>query len=202
MTPQTLAACTGARIDRARTHAPFITQAMDEYLIVSPERQAAFLAQIGHETGGLHWTEELWGIVATPQQTRYERDFEQPWPSSPQEAKLPQFERNRLAYALGNTERGDGVRFKGRGDIMVTGRFNYGKTGQALGVDLISRPEQLALPGLAARAGGLFWKTHGLNELADVGDFFTITRRVNGGTNGMAQRLALWASAKAALGVA
>lgn len=202
MTPEVLLACCDARIDRARTHAPFITQAMDEYSINTPRRQAAFLAQIGHETARLHWTEELWG--PSTQQQRYERDFKYPWPASPQEAKLPAFEVNRLAFTLGNTERGDGVRFKGRGDIMITGRFNYAKTGPLLGVDLIANPTQLALPGLAARCAGLYWKSHGLNELADDGteaSFIAITKRINGGTTHLDDRLLLWTGAKRALGV-
>jgi putative chitinase len=91
---------------------------------------------------------------------------------------------------LGNTEPGDGYKFKGRGLIQTTGRANYAATGKALGVYLLSDPTLLALPDLAARSAGWYWRAHGLNELADVGDFKRITLRINGGTNGMDDRLA------------
>lgn len=178
MTPELIAACTGARIDRARLHAPYITAAMVEFDINTPARQAAHLAQIGHESGGLHWMSELWG--PTPQQAKYEPPSE-------------------LATKLGNTKPGDGCRFKGHGWIQTTGRGNHRRVGQHFGVDFEANPELLATPEWAARSAGFFWASNGLNELADAGDFFTITRRINGGVNGMPLRLALWAAAKAAL---
>lgn len=174
MTPQELSRCTGARIDRAEEWLPFIESAMDEFGISTPERQAAFLAQIGHESGGLHWSSEIWG--PTSAQKRYEGRLD-----------------------LGNTEPGDGFRFKGRGLIQTTGRANYEATGDALGVDLISDPVQLAQPELAARSAAWFWADRGLNELADAGEFERITKRVNGGLNGYAERCALWEAAKEVL---
>lgn len=180
MTPEDLATCTGARIDRARTHAPFILAAMDEHDISTPARQAAFLSQIGHESGGLHWLSELWG--PTPQQLKYEPPGE-------------------LADKLGNTARGDGCRFKGHGWIQTTGRKNHRLVGQHFGVDFEASPELLAEPEWAARSAAYFWQSNGLNELADASDFITITRRINGGTNGLPLRLALWAAAKTTLGV-
>ncbi len=174
MTPKELALCTGARLDRAEEWLPYIEDAMAEFGIDTPERQAAFLAQIGHESGGLHWSSEIWG--PTPAQARYEGRSD-----------------------LGNTEPGDGFRFKGRGLIQTTGRANYESTGDALGVDLISDPVQLAQPELAARSAAWFWQEHGLNELADVGDYRRITLRINGGTNGMDDRLSRWEKAKEVL---
>lgn len=174
MTPQDLARCTGARIDRATAFLPHIEAAMDEFEINTTLRQAAFLAQIGHESGGLHWTAELWG--PTPAQARYEGRAD-----------------------LGNTQPGDGSRYRGRGLIQTTGRTNYQATGDALGVDLIAQPELLAEPALAARSAGWFWRSHGLNNLADVGDFELITRRINGGLNGYAERMALWVAAREVL---
>ena len=174
MTPRDLAQSTGARIDRATEFLPHIESAMAEFEINTPARQAAFLAQIGHESGGLHWCTEIWG--PTIAQQHYEgRDD------------------------LGNVEQGDGYRFKGRGLIQTTGRANYQATGDALGVDLIAEPLRLAEPELAARSAAWFWKEHGLNELADVGNFMRITRRINGGTNGMDDRMALYKVAKEVL---
>ena len=90
--------------------------------------------------------EELWG--PTPAQRRYE----------PQSS---------LAVALGNTDTGDGKRFKGRGPIQITGRANYRRFGDFLSVDLLSAPERAAVPDLAFRIAGLYWSKKGLNELAD-----------------------------------
>lgn len=174
MNPQELSRCTGARIDRATEFLPFVEAAMDEFEINTPKRQAAFLAQIGHESGRLKYTIELWG--PTPAQSRYEgRDD------------------------LGNTEQGDGYRFRGRGLIQLTGRANYIEAGDALGVELIESPSLLAEPELACRSAAWFWREHGCNELADVGDFRRITLRINGGTNGMDDRLALYEAAQAVL---
>lgn len=166
MTPHDLAIATGARIDRATEWLPHIEAAMAEYDINTAVRQAAFLAQIGHESGGLHWVVELWG--PTPAQKRYEGRAD-----------------------LGNVQIGDGFRFRGRGILQTTGRYNYEKTGEALGVDLIASPEKLGQAELAARSAGWYWKTKGLNELADAGDFERITKRINGGLNGYADRMAL-----------
>lgn len=174
MTPQELAIATGARIDRAQTFQPIIDQAAPDFEINTPERMAAFLAQVGHESGGLHWLTEIWG--PTDAQLRYEGRSD-----------------------LGNTEPGDGSRFKGRGLIQITGRANYKNASDALATDFIGSPEILAEPDYAVRSAMWFWKAHGLNELADAGQFDRITRIINGGQNGRAERLALWESAKEAL---
>ena len=174
MTPKQLALATGARIDRATAFLPHIVSAMAEFGIDSPARQAAFLAQIGHESGGLKYTTEIWG--PTPAQSRYEGRKD-----------------------LGNVQVGDGIRYKGRGLIQTTGRANYAATGRALGVDLIANPEQLAEPVLAARSAAWFWQSRKLNTLADSGDFVTLTRRINGGLNGIDDRMALHSAATEAL---
>jgi putative chitinase len=174
VTPRELAEATGARIDRATTFLPFIEDAMHEFQINTPARVAAFLAQIGHESGGLHWLVELWG--PTPTQARYE-----------------------TRYDLGNVAPGDGYKYRGRGIVQITGRDNYRRAGEALGVDLIAQPELLGEPGLACRSAAWYWRAHGCNELADAGKFEAITRTINGGLNGYAQRLGLWEKAKEVL---
>ncbi len=174
MTPQEIVACTGARIDRALEWLPHIEAAMAEFDITTPLRKSAFLAQIGHESGGLHWTVEIWGPSIAQQHYEYRDD-------------------------LGNKVPGDGFRFRGRGLIQTTGRSNYYSTGKALGVDLIANPERLAEPDLAARSAGHFWKTHGCNEFADREQFVLLTRRINGGVNGLDDRKKLYEAAKAVL---
>lgn len=158
---------------------PHLNAAMAAYAIDSPLRSAAFVAQLAHESGELRWMEEIWG--PTPAQKRYEPPGD-------------------LAAKLGNTQAGDGQRFKGRGPIQITGRFNYAKYGGLLGVDLVADPARAAAPETAFATAGLFWQSNGLNELADARQFVTITRRINGGTNGLADRQMYYERAKAALG--
>ncbi len=189
MTPEQLAACTGARMDRAEAFADLMTAAMNEFEITTPERIVAFLAQVGHESGGLHWMREIWGPTA--QQLRYEPPSE-------------------LAARLGNTKPGDGKRFMGHGLIQVTGRYNHArmrdrlrKRFPLLGVpDFEVEPEKLAAPQWATLSAADYWSDRGLNELADAGDFEAITRRINGGLTHLDQRVALWDAGKAHLGLA
>jgi len=162
---------------------PFLAAAMTEFAIEAPARAAAFLAQLAHESGQFHFMEEIWG--PTVAQRRYEPV-------------------TTLSQNLGNTEAGDGRRFKGRGPIQLTGRANYKRFGDLLAVDLIADPPRAATPDVAFRVAGLYWSKKGLNELADLAtdDAFTeITRRINGGTNGLADRQAFYAAARTVLGV-
>ena len=175
MSPETLAAALGVPSARAQTWADPLSAAMALYAIDSLKRQAAFLAQVGHESGRLIYVRELWG--PTPAQDGYEGRAD-----------------------LGNTEPGDGFRFRGRGLIQVTGRANYATCGAALCLPLTDHPELLEQPGNAAQSAAWFWNSRGLNAFADAMDFETITRRVNGGLNGWDDRVALWKLALAALG--
>lgn len=175
MNAEQLAAATGSSVARARFWLKPITDAMAEFGIDTPARQAAFLAQIGHESGGLMYTRELWG--PTPAQVRYEGRAD-----------------------LGNTKPGDGSKYRGRGFLQITGRANYAAAGKALHLDLIDHPEILEDPEMVAVSAAWWWKSHGLNELADAGDFQRVTRVINGGTNGLADRLARWDRAKDAMG--
>lgn len=141
---------------------PPLQEAMAAGKINTKKREAHFMAQVLHESGRFRYKEEIASGAA------YEgrRD-------------------------LGNTHPGDGRKFKGRGWIQVTGRHNYAKYGKLIGVDLISKPALAATYENAAKIAVLYWTTHGLNELADGDKFLTITRRINGGTNGLSDRRAL-----------
>lgn len=174
MTPEQLSNALGIPLARAQTWAKPIADAMHRYGIDTPERKAAFLAQIGHESGNLRYVREIWG--PTPAQRRYEgrRD-------------------------LGNVQPGDGKRFMGRGLIQVTGRANYAQAAKALGLPLLSSPELLEQPPHAAASAGWYWASRKLNRYADAGDFRGLTKAINGGYNGMDDRLRLWAMAKSAL---
>jgi predicted chitinase len=162
---------------------PFLSAALKEFAIDRPARTAAFVAQLAHESGQFRFMEELWG--PTPAQQRYEPPSE-------------------LAARLGNTEPGDGLRFKGRGPIQITGRANYRQFGQLLGMDLLQDPPTAARPEVAFRVAALFWSKKGLNELADEANadaFREITRRINGGFNGLAERQRFYDVARTVLGV-
>lgn len=140
-----------------------LTHAMELFQINNHKRQAAFLAQIAHESGSLRYVRE----IATGDAYEGRKD-------------------------LGNTEAGDGIKFKGRGLIQITGKSNYKAVGEALDFDFVKDPSKLELPGAASMSAGWFWQTHGLNELADIDDFEKITKRINGGLNGYEDRLKNW----------
>ena len=148
-------------------YADALNDAMDEFEVNTPQRQAAFLAQVAHESGELRYVEEIASGAA------YEGRAD-----------------------LGNTEPGDGVRYKGRGLIQITGRSNYERCGSALGVDFIAHPELLESPANACRSAAWFWSTHGCNELADADNFRKITLKINGGLTHYEDRLAYWETAK------
>lgn len=152
---------------RADTFCAPLNAAMAEFSINTPARQASFIAQLAHESGQFRYVREL----ASGQAYEGRAD-------------------------LGNTFAGDGVRFKGRGLIQITGRANYAACGKALGLDLAMYPELLEQPLYACRSAAWFWKSHGLNEIADAGDQVKITRRINGGVNGLAERLAYFEIAR------
>jgi putative chitinase len=156
-----------------------LTYAMTRYSIDTPARAAAFIAQLAHESVKFAYTKEIWGPTAA------QRAYEPP---------------GEKATDLGNTQPGDGLRFCGRGLIQITGRANYQACGKALALDLIANPDLLEQATYAASSAGWFWNAHGLNAYADRGDFLTLTKRINGGTNGLADRQALWASCKSAFG--
>lgn len=155
---------------QAGVFVPVLNAAMGKYGIVTKLRISAFIAQVGHESGQLRYVREIWGPTA--QQARYEGRVD-----------------------LGNTVPGDGSKYRGRGLIQITGRANNAACGEALGLDLINKPELLEQPQYAAMSAAWFWSTRGMNTLADQGEFLTITRRINGGLNGLADRQALYEKA-------
>ena len=170
-------AATGLSEKMSRDWYDHVRAACWEFDIVGPVRIAAFLAQVGHESGGFVWTREIWGPTAA--QKRYEGRSD-----------------------LGNTKPGDGFLFRGRGLIQITGRDNYQRASAGLGVDVVADPHALEGRALAARSAAWWWKTHGCNQLADGGDFVALTRRINGGTNGLADRETRWERAKKAIAIA
>ena len=185
----------------ARDLAPALSAAADERKINTPKRLAHWLGQLSVESAGLtRFTENL--SYSTERMMAV-------WPHRfPTLASTSGCVHNPLGLAnvvyagrLGNTHPGDGYKFRGRGLIMLTGRDNYTRTGQALGLDLAEDPDLAETPTVAARIAAHFWAAHGLNALADHDDVRAITHAINGGEVGLEERKAAVARAKTALGV-
>ena len=153
-----------------KNYASALNPAMAAGSITTPPRVAAFLAQILHESGSFQFLRELASGAA------YEGRKD-----------------------LGNTQPGDGVRYKGRGFIQLTGRANFRSAGSDLGLDLENNPDLAEQPDIAARLAVWFWNKKNLNAKADAGDFVGITRAINGGTRGLQERTRLYESAKQVL---
>ena len=136
-----------------------LNASMEEFEINTVQRIQMFIAQIGHESGELRYVQEL----ASGEAYEGRKD-------------------------LGNVQGGWGKKYKGRGLIQLTGRSNYVRLQDALGIPCVEHPELLETPINACRSAAWFWKTHGCNELADNEDFLGVTRRINGGINGLHER--------------
>ena len=147
-----------------------ILQTMEQRQINTPLRRAHFLAQIGHESGELRYRQEIASGDA------YENRAD-----------------------LGNTEPGDGPHYKGRGLIQLTGRANYSAYGRSIGreAEILAHPELIEIdPQLCVDVAGWYWEKHSLNLLADTDNLESVTRRINGGLNGLNDRNRLLQRAK------
>lgn len=156
-----------AKLSNIQKYLPFINKYMEEYEINTLNRLQMFIAQVGHESGELIYSKEL----ASGKAYEGRKD-------------------------LGNTQTGDGVKFKGRGLIQITGRDNYTALGKDFGVDFINHPELLETPEYAVRSAFWFWKKNKLNVYCDKNDFKTLTKKINGGFNGLDDRCRLLDLAK------
>lgn len=160
---------------KAAEYIPRLLVATQRFNIDRPEREAAFLGQLAHESGALRYWEEIASGVA------YEGRVD-----------------------LGNTQPGDGKRFKGRGPIQLTGRANYRKASVDLEMDLVTHPEVVATHAVGFLVAAWFWAENRLNQLADEDTedaYRRITKRINGGYNGWLDRRAYWVRARLALGL-
>lgn len=187
--------------ERAAAWVGAINDTMARFAIDTPARQAMFLAQLAHESGELrHVVENLNYSAAALRRV---------WPSrftdedAERYSRKPEKIANR-AYAnrMGNGDEasGDGWRFRGRGLIQITGRDNYRTCGAALDRDFIAAPDEMAARPWSVLSAGWFWDSRGLNTIADRGDVEAVTRRINGGTNGLDDRLEFYDRARVTLG--
>ncbi|HEX8415122.1 MAG TPA: glycoside hydrolase family 19 protein [Sphingomicrobium sp.] len=139
-------------------------------ILDTPLRLAHFMAQTAHESGGFKYMEEIGSAVY--------------------------FAKYNGRADLGNTVPGDGPLFHGRGPIQLTGRANYRKYGEALGLDFEMNPMMVAMPAVGILVACKYWQDRGLNALADSDNALAITKRINGGTNGLDDRMRRLAQAK------
>jgi putative chitinase len=165
MTPEVFSKATGVPLSRAQKWADPVSAALALYGISEPLEVAHWLAQVGHESGGFVYTKELWGPTA--QQSRYEGRKD-----------------------LGNVQPGDGKRYMGRGLLQTTGRSNYTTAAAKLGIDCVNHPELLEEPTYAALSACQFWLDNKCGTLALADDILRLTKRINGGTNGLEDRQA------------
>lgn len=178
ITAEQLASIYAIKADVASKWVKPLNDAMNKFAINTPARQAAFLAQVGHESGRLKYVKEIWNPKQCPWQARYEGRQD-----------------------LGNVVAEDGERFRGHGLIQITGRANHAQVAQALSIDCVNHPELLEQPEYAALSAAWFWDNRHLNFYADKQDILTITKKINGGTNGLDDRKALYDKARKVLNV-
>jgi len=158
-----------------------LNTAMEKFEISTPLRIAAFIAQLGHESGSLYYVEEL----ADGSAYEYRKDL-----GNLEEAALTAAHSNKSTT---------GKWFKGHGLFQITGYYNHKLCGDALGLDLVNNPRQLCDPEYATLSAAWFWDLHKLNIQADSEAFGKITKTINGGFNGAAQRIALYSNCKKVL---
>lgn len=184
LTADKIAKATGCTLLRAGIWFNALNKAMEKFSINTPERQAAFLSQLGHETAGLSLIEE---------NLNYSTDgllrvFSKYFPSrsaAEQYSRKPEKIAN-LVYSgrMGNGDEasGDGYRYRGRGPIQLTGKTNYREAGRALGYDLVSNPDMASSPEVGSLVAAWFWSRSNLNKYADRKDNVTISKIINTGS--------------------
>jgi len=165
-----------------------LNQVFVKYDINTPKRQAAFIGQCAHESNNFKVLQENLNYSA--------EGLMKTWPSRfPTLEIANQYARQPAKIAgkvyngrMGNTSEEEASKYFGRGLIQLTGKENYDNCGKAIGIDLINQPQLLAEPMYACMSAGWFWNKKGLNDLADAGDYETMTKRINGGLIGLDDR--------------
>jgi len=161
-----------------------------KYEINTNDRKACFLGQCMHESGGFKFLRENLNYSAKALMATWPSRFPDLDTATAYERQPEKIAEKVYGGRMGNTEDGDGAKYIGRGLIQTTGKENYTHCGKALGIDLVSAPQLLEEPRYAALSAGWFWNKRGLNALADQGDIDIMTKRINGGNIGLADRKA------------
>lgn len=182
--------------------AEVLSAAATEFEIADPAETAMWLAQLSVESGGFVRLEENLNYSVSRLMAVWPARFPTVGDAQPYAMNPRALAEKVYGGRLGNNEIGDGWAFRGRGYIQTTGRTNYGQTGAGIGLDLVTNPDQLSVPAVAARAAGFFWQHHDLGPLARAGDVEGVTRVINGALTGLAQRQAAYVAAARALAAA
>ena len=162
----------------------------ERFDISTPFRQAAFIGQAGHESGNFKMLEENLRYRAETLMKVWPKRFPTLEFAKQYEKDAKKIANSVYANRMGNRDEasGDGYRFRGRGLFQLTGHAGYYHAGQALGEDFVMQPELVATPQYAALTAGWFWNTHKLNQYADSRDYKMMTKKINGGFIGLADR--------------
>ena len=179
-----------------------LNETFNTFVISTKRQQAAFIGQCGHECGNFRVLEENLNYRAETLMKLWKARFPT-MEIANQYARNPKKIANKVySSRMGNRDEasGDGYRFRGRGCIQLTGHANYFHAGQALGVDFVMEPDLVATPKYAALTAGWFWSTHNCNNFAEAADWVGLTKKINGGTIGLDDRIKHTNEALAVLG--
>lgn len=170
---------------------PAFNETFTRFLIATPKQQAAFIGQCGHECGNFKVLEENLNYRAATLMRLWPKRFPTQEVANAYAGNPKKIANMVYASRMSNRDEasGDGYRFRGRGCIQLTGHANYFHAGNALGIDLVMEPDLVATPKYAALTAGWFWSTHKCNELAEAGDWVGLTKKINGGTIGLQDRI-------------
>jgi putative chitinase len=168
-----------------------LNETFDRFGIDSIKKQAAFIGQCGHECGNFKVLEENLNYRAETLCKLWPKRFPTLEFAKQYERQPRKIANSVYSNRMGNRDEasGDGFRFRGRGCIQLTGHSSYFHAGKALGVDFVMEPDLVASPKYAALTAGWFWSTHGCNEIAQAADWVKLTKKINGGTIGLQDRI-------------
>jgi putative chitinase len=167
-----------------------LQETFEKYQINTPKRQACFIGQCMHESGGFKFLKENLNYSAKALMATWPSRFPDMDMAEKYERQPEKIANKVYSGRMGNTEDGDGAKYIGRGLIQLTGKDNYRAFGEAIGEDLVANPQLVEQPRYAALSAGWFWNKRGLNALADAMDVTTMTVRINGGRIGIDDRIA------------
>ncbi|MFD2292810.1 glycoside hydrolase family 19 protein [Mariniflexile gromovii] len=176
--------------DKAQSYVPYISTVLPNFGIDTPLRKAHFLSQVSHESGGLKYSEENLNYSVQGLRSVFGKYFKTN-EIAEQYARKPEKIANRVyANRMGNGDEqsGDGWKYRGRGLIQLTGKDNYRSFSNDHGIDCVNNPDLILDPEVALKSACWFWKKRNINAYADADDIHMVTKRINGGTNGLQDR--------------
>jgi len=168
-----------------------LNETFERFNIATPAQQASFIGQAAHESGNFKMLVENLNYRAETLMKVWPKRFPTLEFAKQYERDPKKIANSVYANRMGNRDEasGDGFRFRGRGLFQTTGHSGYYHAGQALGEDFVMNPDLVATPKYAALTAGFFWNTHKLNQYADTRDFTMMTKKINGGTIGLNDRI-------------